>query len=94
MGFGRARRTLCCQGTATPIRLAHWMGLAESQLNAATSYHVRFFYVRAKVILTAPCKISPFDKIYWELNNLLTDYLQVDGAKIITQVNLTFSFST
>ena len=27
------------------------------------------------------------------LDNLLTDYLQIDGAKIITQVNLTFSFS-
>lgn len=73
------------------------MGLAESQLNAATSYHVRFFMCICQIILTAPCKIDPFDKTgnlaKGNLDNLLTDYLQVDGAKIITQVNLTFFFN-
>ena len=36
---------LCCQGTATPIRLAHWMALAESELNCSYQLPCQIFYV-------------------------------------------------
>lgn len=100
VGWGMAGPVgpLCCQGTATPIRLAHWMGLAESQLNCSYQLPCQIFLM---CILSNHSHRTLQDRSIWQnrkpgqgnLDNLLTDYLQIDGAKIITQVNLTFSFS-